>query len=46
MWDEPANAYLPGGLDVLTFGEGGITAVTSFLAADFPAFGLPISVAG
>jgi RNA polymerase sigma-70 factor (ECF subfamily) len=46
LWDEPSNAYLPGGLDVLTLGEGGITSVTSFLEADFPAFGLPISVAG
>jgi RNA polymerase sigma-70 factor (ECF subfamily) len=46
MWDEPANAYLPGGLDVLTLGEGGITAVTAFLDAEFSAFGLPISIAG
>ena len=44
MWDEAASAYLPGGLDVLTIGEGGVTAVTSFLDADFPAFGLPTSV--
>jgi RNA polymerase sigma-70 factor (ECF subfamily) len=46
MWDEPANAYLPGGLDVLTLGEGGITAVTAFRDAEFSAFGLPISIAG
>jgi len=46
MWDEPANAYLPGGLDVLSFGKGGVTAVTSFLEADLSAFGLPTSLPG
>lgn len=44
MWDETSNAFLPGGLDILTIGESGITAVTSFLDADFPAFGLPVGV--
>lgn len=45
MLDEAANVYLPGGLDVVTIGESGITAVTSFLDADFLAFDLPASVA-
>jgi RNA polymerase sigma-70 factor (TIGR02960 family) len=46
LWDEAANAYIPGGLDILTIGEHGITAVTSFLDADFAAFDLPSSVTG
>jgi len=45
LWDDAANTYLPGGLDVLTIGDGGVTAVTSFLSADFRAFGLPVSLA-
>ena len=46
LWNDASNTSLPGGLDVLTIGEGGITAVTSFLDADFPDFGLPTAVAG
>jgi len=46
LWEETATVFVPGGLDVLTICEGGITAVTSFLDADFSAFGLPTAVAG
>ena len=46
LWDDPAGAYLPGGLDVLDIDGSGVTGVTSFLDADFAAFGLPASIAG
>lgn len=46
LWDENSDAYVPGGLDVLTIGGDGVSAVTSFLNADFAAFNLPVQVAG
>jgi RNA polymerase sigma-70 factor (TIGR02960 family) len=41
LWDDDADAYLPGGLDVLTIRDGRVAEVTAFLSADLTAFGLP-----
>ncbi len=41
LWDDDADAYLPGGLDVLTIRDGLVADVTAFLSADLTAFGLP-----
>ncbi len=41
LWDAAADAYLPGGLDVLTIHGGQVAEVTSFLDADLVRFGLP-----
>jgi RNA polymerase sigma-70 factor (TIGR02960 family) len=41
MWDVDADAYVPGGLDVLTIRDGRVTDVVAFLSADLTAFGLP-----
>src|SRR5437899_2701631 len=41
MWDDAKAAYLPAGIDVLSLSGRKITAVVSFLTADFTRFGLP-----
>jgi RNA polymerase sigma-70 factor (TIGR02960 family) len=41
MWDDDADAYVPGGLDVLTIQDRRVTDVVSFLSADLTDFGLP-----
>jgi RNA polymerase sigma-70 factor (ECF subfamily) len=41
MWDDDKAAYVPGGIDVLTFRGTKIAEVTAFLTADFSQFGLP-----
>lgn len=41
LWDEEANAYVPGGLDVLTIRDGRVAEVVAFLSADLTEFGLP-----
>jgi RNA polymerase sigma-70 factor (TIGR02960 family) len=41
MWDNAAEAYVPGGLDVLTLQAGRVAEITAFLAADLTRFGLP-----
>jgi RNA polymerase sigma-70 factor (ECF subfamily) len=44
LWDEAANAYLPGGLDVLTIQHGQVAEIVAFLSADLTDFGLPASL--
>jgi DNA-directed RNA polymerase specialized sigma24 family protein len=44
LWDDDTNAYLPGGLDVLTIQDGRISDVVAFLAADLTEFGLPATL--
>jgi RNA polymerase sigma-70 factor (TIGR02960 family) len=41
LWEDDANAYLPGGLDVLTIRDGRVAQVVAFLSADLTDFGLP-----
>jgi RNA polymerase sigma-70 factor (TIGR02960 family) len=41
LWDDAADAYVPGGLHVLTLRDGYVAAVTAFLTADLTRFGLP-----
>lgn len=41
LWDETADAYLPGGLDVLTVRDGQVAEIVAFLSADLTTFGLP-----
>lgn len=41
LWDDAAGAYLPAGLDVVVLRGTLIAEVVSFLAADFPTYGLP-----
>jgi RNA polymerase sigma-70 factor (ECF subfamily) len=41
LWDDTADAYVPGGLDVLTLLDGYVAEVTAFLTADLTRFGLP-----
>ena len=41
LWEDAADAYVPGGLDVLTLREGHVAEVVAFLSADFTRFGLP-----
>ena len=41
LWDDDANAYIPGGLDVLTIRAGRVTEIVAFLSADLTDFGLP-----
>ena len=41
LWQDDADAYVPGGLDVLTIRGGRVAEVVSFLSADLTAFGLP-----
>jgi RNA polymerase sigma-70 factor (ECF subfamily) len=46
MYDPDQQAFLPHCIDVLTLTQDGdrISAVTAFLGADFPNFGLPVDV--
>jgi RNA polymerase sigma-70 factor (ECF subfamily) len=44
LWDDAANAYVPGGLDVLTLDRGRVTGIVAFLSADLTDFGLPPSL--
>jgi len=44
LWDDTAEQYLPGGLDVLTIRSGRVAEVTAFLTADLTRFGLPPSL--
>ena len=44
LWDDTANAYIPGGLDVLTIHNGHVTEIVAFLSADLADFGLPASL--
>lgn len=41
LWDDEADAYLPGGLDVLSIRDGRVAEVVAFLSADLTEFGLP-----
>jgi RNA polymerase sigma-70 factor (TIGR02960 family) len=41
LWDDAADCYLPGGLDVLTIADGYVTEVVTFIDADFTHFGHP-----
>lgn len=41
MWEDEAEAFVPGGLDVLTIRDGRVAEVTVFLEADLTLFGLP-----
>jgi RNA polymerase sigma-70 factor (ECF subfamily) len=40
-WDDAEHAFLGEGVDVLTLRDGGIAAITAFLASDLEAYGLP-----
>jgi RNA polymerase sigma-70 factor (TIGR02960 family) len=44
LWDETVNAYISGGLDVLTIHEGRVSEIVAFLSADLTDFGLPGSL--
>ncbi len=44
LWDDEAERYLPGGLDVLTIRNGRVSEVTAFLHADLTRFGLPADI--
>ena len=44
MYDHAQRAFLPHCIDVLTLDGDRISAVTAFLGADFPSFGLPLDV--
>lgn len=44
MWDNAADAYIPGGLDVLTIQNGQVAQIVAFLSADLTDFGLPASL--
>jgi RNA polymerase sigma-70 factor (TIGR02960 family) len=46
LWDDTANAYLPGGLDVLSLRGGEVAEIVAFLTADLTDFGLPGSLPG
>jgi RNA polymerase sigma-70 factor (TIGR02960 family) len=46
LWDDAANAYLPGGLDVLTLRGREVAEIVAFLTADLTDFGLPGSLPG
>ena len=41
LWDDAANAYVPGGLDVVTIRQGRVSEIVAFLSADLTEFGLP-----
>lgn len=41
LWDDAAERYAPGGLDILTIQNRRIAEVTAFLTADLTLFGLP-----
>jgi ketosteroid isomerase-like protein len=44
LWQDDANAYVPGGLDVLTIRDGRVAQVVAFLSADLTVFGLPATL--
>ncbi|GAB2982431.1 sigma-70 family RNA polymerase sigma factor [Amycolatopsis acidiphila] len=44
LWDDATNAYVPGGLDVLTVRGGRVADVVAFLTADLTDFGLPATL--
>ena len=44
LWDDDADAYVPGGLDVLTIHDGRVAQIVAFLSADLTDFGLPASL--
>jgi RNA polymerase sigma-70 factor (TIGR02960 family) len=44
LWDDTAEAYVPGGLDVLTIRDGQVAEVTAFLTTDLTTFGLPATL--
>jgi RNA polymerase sigma-70 factor (TIGR02960 family) len=44
-WDERRGRFVPAGLDLLALRGTRIAEVVSFLAADFPTFGLPTEIA-
>jgi RNA polymerase sigma-70 factor (ECF subfamily) len=44
MYDRTRQAFLPHCIDVLTIDGDRISAVTAFLGADLPSFGLPVEV--
>jgi RNA polymerase sigma-70 factor (TIGR02960 family) len=44
LWDDSANGYIPGGLDVLTIDNGRVAQIVAFLSADLTDFGLPASL--
>jgi RNA polymerase sigma-70 factor (ECF subfamily) len=44
-WDERRGCFVPAGLDLLALRGTRIAEVVSFLAADFPTFGLPTKIA-
>jgi RNA polymerase sigma-70 factor (ECF subfamily) len=41
LWDDAADAFVPGGLDVLTLRGRQVAEITAFLDADLTRFGLP-----
>lgn len=41
LWDDAANAYTAGGLDVVTVRGGRVSEIVAFLGADLTVFGLP-----
>jgi RNA polymerase sigma-70 factor (TIGR02960 family) len=44
LWDDASDAYLPGGLDVLSLRDGRVAEIVAFLSADLTDFGLPASL--
>jgi RNA polymerase sigma-70 factor (ECF subfamily) len=46
LWDDAANAYLPGGLDVLTIRETRVSEIVAFRSAVLTDFGLPARLPG
>lgn len=44
LWEDSVDAYVPGGLDVLTIRDGRVAEVVAFLNADLTRFGLPDSL--
>ena len=44
LWDADADAYIPGGLDVLTIQNGRVAQIVAFLSADLTSYGLPASL--
>ncbi|MGH3490731.1 MAG: sigma-70 family RNA polymerase sigma factor [Actinopolymorphaceae bacterium] len=46
MWNDEKAAFFAAGLDLVALRGARIAEVVSFLDADFPAFGLPVELAG
>jgi RNA polymerase sigma-70 factor (TIGR02960 family) len=44
LWDDAAEAYVPGGLDVLALIDGYVVEIVAFLTADLTRFGLPARI--